>query len=108
MAKLQQQVGINGEGKIWERIWGMGKFGERDGEKLSGSSSAKSGAQCRYEVRVGRVGQADHTCVLFVWQAVGATALGNWPDMTGSSRYFSRAVSATVIPVQGRIWREIS
>jgi hypothetical protein len=48
----------------------MGKFGERDGEKLSSSSSAKSGAQYRYEVRVGRVGQADHTSMLFVWQTL--------------------------------------
>ncbi|OAG20914.1 hypothetical protein CC77DRAFT_91037 [Alternaria alternata] len=96
-----------GKGR-WERVWGMGKFGERDGEKLSRSSPAKSGAQYRYEVRVGRVGQADHTSVLFVWQALGAIALGNWSDIIGNSRYFSRAVSATVTPDQGRISWEIS
>jgi hypothetical protein len=59
-----------GKRKMGKAVWGMGKLGEEDGEKaVQATRVAKSGAGYRYEVRVGRVGQTDHTSVAFVWQA---------------------------------------
>ena len=65
---------------------GNGEALERDGENLSGSTEAKSGAASCYEVRVGRVGHADHTSVAFVWQM-------RWPEWSEPASYSQPSAS---------------
>ena len=68
----RKEDGNDGYGK-WRSL-------REDGENLCSSIEAKSGAEVYYEVRVGRVGQADHTSVASVWQM-------RWPEWSEPASY---------------------